>query len=113
LLALASLRRYATDQCNPSFAGTELSINVAQLETAVSETGAAQLKTFTNFAFFSQEAALEYAQEYLHSPPEDLEWGLLVGRPKFSAGLVHLMLQDEHWTWEGTLKCLKRLHTKS
>jgi hypothetical protein len=93
-------------------AGTGLSLRHAQqLETAVGEMGAAQLSTFTDFARFSLDDALGYAQVYLQSPPKNARVHILAGRPRFAAQLVQAVLLLRK-SWEEALQFVEELHTR-
>ncbi|GAQ91517.1 hypothetical protein KFL_007990030 [Klebsormidium nitens] len=91
--------------------GTGLSLSHAQqLETAVGEMGAAQLASFTDFTRFTMDGALQYAQEYLQSPPEGVRVHILGGRPRFAAQLVQAVLFGK--SWEEALQFVENLHTR-
>ncbi|GAQ92340.1 Predicted E3 ubiquitin ligase, partial [Klebsormidium nitens] len=90
--------------------GTGLSLRLSQqLDSAVSEEGAAQLASFTDFPPFTMDGALQYAQEFLESPPEGARVHILVGRPRFAAQLVQKVLLGK--SWEEALQALVELHS--
>jgi hypothetical protein len=91
-------------------AGTGLSLRLSQqLNFAVSEEGAAQLASFTDFPPFTMDGALQYAQEFLQSPPEGARVHILAGRPRFAAQLVQKVLLGK--SWEEALQALVELHS--
>jgi hypothetical protein len=99
-------------------AGTALSLkNLLYFQSigigCIGKPGVGVMSTCTCFTLFSEDSALEYAQEYLLTPPKTLEAKILAGRPRFAAQVVQDMLQSEHKSWEEALADLRTFRMES
>ncbi|GAQ82993.1 hypothetical protein KFL_001320010 [Klebsormidium nitens] len=93
--------------------GTGLSLRHAhQLHSAIAEFGASELRVFSDFARFSKDEALQYAQEYLVRPPDGVKAHLLIGRPRFAAHLVQAVVELGK-DWGEALEYLARRQTET